>query len=447
MADRLVYERSYTDASHRVGRKQEKYNCPSERSSEGSEDIPNSNTTPAALSRSKAQPPLLLTVLASGSPRIHTQTPQTVTALRIESPWDTKLKPTQADGDPWWYPEIWGPAKDLPEELASLLRHLPPADVFHSHRIYIFNDDLNKSIEKSATVLLLTPQGKQARIVSAALYEEGVRLVTCRHLARMRYEELSREERERMARGEQCCIFYPCRVACCPLLHKDGQHQPMAPEGETLLSAMERGYNWRKSWGTRIPRPMSSFSRRRYGGSRSPPRQRSPVASDGRREPMLLDLMMEEDVSSEFGEESGQTNWAGAVVAIHPAVRQSTKSDEKGPFEASSKFLLETDFEDQGEITERFAYRERVGRIRPAYYHPVKRRDSSPVPNRQRTRREQTASFTAEQSQVDCPSAVDSPSSQNGSQRHNSTHNGIQVPLEDFDNLSIFGNERFIDDA
>ncbi|GJC81435.1 hypothetical protein ColLi_04273 [Colletotrichum liriopes] len=346
-ANRLVYGHAYTEANRRVRQKPGKYNCPSETSSENSEDIPSPNATPVALSRSKAQPPLLLAFLASGSPRIHTQTPQAATALRIESSWDTKSKLPQAEDDPWWYPEIWGPAKDLPAELASLLCHLPPADTFHDHRIYIFRDDFNEPIEKSATVLLVKPKGKQARIVSGALYDEGSRLVTRRHLARMRYEELSREEREKMARGEQCCILYPCRVACCPLLHQDGQHQPITPGAETLLSAMERGYNWRKNWETRIPRPASSFSGRRYGGSRSPPRRRSPVASDEQQRPMLYDLTMEEDVSPEFGEERKQTNRAGAVVVTHRVVRQPTKSDEKGPFEATS---WETDLEDQGEM-------------------------------------------------------------------------------------------------
>ncbi|KZL72742.1 hypothetical protein CT0861_06556 [Colletotrichum tofieldiae] len=443
-ANRLVYGHAYTEAIRRVRQKPGKYNCPSETSSENSEDFPSPNATPVALSRSKAQPPLLLAFLASGSPRIHTQTPQAATALRIESSWDTKSKLPQAEDDPWWYPEIWGPAKDLPAELASLLCHLPPADTFHDHRIYIFRDDFNEPIEKSATVLLVTPKGKQARIVSGALYDEGSRLVTRRHLARMRYEELSREEREKMARGEQCCIFYPCRVACCPLLHQDGQHQPITPGAETLLSAMERGYNWRKNWETRIPRPASSFSGRRYRGSRSPPRRRSPVASDEQQRPIQSDLTIEQDVSPKFGEERKQTSRAGAVVVTHRAIRQPTKSDEEGPFEASS---WETDLEDQGEMTERFAYRGRVGRIRPAYYHLVARRDGSPVPSGQRTRREQTASSTTEHSQVDCLTAVDNPSSQHGLQSHNSNHNGNQMLSEDFDNLSISGNERFADDV
>ncbi|GKT44254.1 uncharacterized protein ColSpa_04435 [Colletotrichum spaethianum] len=208
----------------------EKYKCPSETSSEASEHPISPVDTPVALSRSKAQPHLLRTVLATGTPCINQQTPQSARTLRIESPWDTKSKLPQAEDHPWWYPEIWGPAKDLPTELASFLRHLPPADVFHNHRIYILYDEFEKPIEKYVTVLIVMPSGTGARVVSGELYDEGARLVTRRHLERTRYEELSREERKKMARGEQCCIFYPCRVACCPLLHNEGQHQPMAPE-------------------------------------------------------------------------------------------------------------------------------------------------------------------------------------------------------------------------
>ncbi|KAK1579138.1 uncharacterized protein LY79DRAFT_672674 [Colletotrichum navitas] len=258
-----------SEAERRMRERRARYSWPSEMSSEDGEDDRVPVDTPAALSTSKAQPPLLETVLVAGTPRVHTPTPRSATTLRIETPWKESA-PEQASDDPWWYPEIWGPAKDLPRELAEFLRRIPPADTFHNHRIYVFHNGEDK-IEQ-ATVLLATPEGSRARVVSGALYDEGARLVTRRQLARARYEELSSEEREKMAKGEQCCIFYPCRVASCPLLHAEGQHQPIKPVGETLLGAMERGYVWRKNWGaTRIPRPVSPVSsRRQRGGSTGP---------------------------------------------------------------------------------------------------------------------------------------------------------------------------------
>ncbi|KAK1994263.1 hypothetical protein LX36DRAFT_214331 [Colletotrichum falcatum] len=271
------------EAERRMREGRAKYTCPSEPSSENADDARVDVDGPAALSRSRAQPPLLEKVLAAAAPRVHTPTPRSAARLRIEEPWDGSA-PARASSDPWWYPEIWGPAKDLPGELADLLRRIAPAETFHNHRIYVFRNDAGgggggsggSAEQQATTVLLATPEGARARVVSGALYDEGARLVTGRQLERARYEELSREERDKMARGEQCCIFYPCRVASCPLLHAEGQHQPVAPEGESLLAAMERGYAWRKNWGTRIPRPTSPVSsRRRYGGSRSPPRQRA----------------------------------------------------------------------------------------------------------------------------------------------------------------------------
>ncbi|KAK1977772.1 hypothetical protein LZ30DRAFT_246867 [Colletotrichum cereale] len=367
-----------SEAERRMRERRAKYTCPSETSSEDEEDARIPADTPAALSRSKAQPPLLETVLAADTPRVHTPTPRSATGLRIETPWNADSAPTRAGNDPWWYPEIWGPAKDLPRELADLLRRIPPADTFHNHRIYVFhNDDAGDDAER-ATVLLATPEGSRARVVSGALYDEGARLVTRRQLARAQYEELSREERDKMAKGEQCCIFYPCRVACCPLLHANGQHQPIAPEGETLLAAMERGYAWRKNYCSRIPRPTSPVSsRRRYGGPRSPPRQRSPGASSGEQR-------------------QGPAPSGPAVQQQKP----TTRDEDRVSSEAPSGLSLTACSPARSEAADRFAYRGRVGRIRPAYHHPVARRDGSPVPFGERTRREQAPSPEPERSRA-----------------------------------------------
>ncbi|KAK1962637.1 hypothetical protein LY78DRAFT_586288 [Colletotrichum sublineola] len=357
-----------SEAEHRMRERRVKYMCPSETSSEDAEDVRVPADSPAALSTSKAQPPWLETVLDAANPRVHTPTPRSATSLRIETPWNTECN--QARNDPWWYPEIWGPAKDLPRELADLLRRIPPADTFHNHRIYVFHNGgggRRDDDAEQATVLLATPEGSRARVVSGALYDDGARLVTRRQLARTRYEELSREERDKMAKGEQCCIFYPCRVASCPLLHAEGQHQPIAPNGESLLAAMERGYAWRKSWGsTRIPRPTSPVSsRRRYGGSRSPPRQRgeSPGAS-------------------------AEQQQQGPAAA---AQQTSTRAENKGPSGPSSGLSSTVCSPAQSGRTDRFAHRGRVGRTRPTYqhqHHPVAQRDGSPMPSGERTRRE-----------------------------------------------------------
>ncbi|EFQ30524.1 uncharacterized protein GLRG_05668 [Colletotrichum graminicola M1.001] len=339
-----------SDAERRMRERRAKYSCPSETSSEGAEDDRVPVDTPAALSRSKAQPPLLETVLVAGTPHVHTPTPRSATTLRIEAPWDEPA-PEQASDDPWWYPEIWGPARDLPRELAEFLRRIPPADTFHNHRIYVFHNGEDKV--EQATVLLATPEGSRARVVSGALYDEGARLVTRRQLARARYEQLSSEEREKMAKGEQCCIFYPCRVASCPLLHDEEQHQPIKPVGETLLGAMERGYVWRKNWGaTRVPGPTPPVSsRRRYGGSRSPPRQ--PIR--------------------------------GTAAA---AQQTSARAEDRG-FSGTPSGLSSTACSPaRSGSTDRFADRGRVGRIRPAHHRSVVRRDGSPVPSGERTRRE-----------------------------------------------------------
>ncbi|KAK2045671.1 hypothetical protein LZ31DRAFT_630358 [Colletotrichum somersetense] len=353
-----------SEAERHIRESRAKYIFPSETGCEDVEDVRVPVDTPAALLGSKAQPPLLETVLDAGTPGVHTPTPRSATVLRIETPWNESA-PERAS-DPWWYPEIWGPAKDLPRELACLLRRIPPADTFHSHRIYVFHDgDDGEGKAEQATVLLATPEETRARVVSGALYDEGARLVTRRHLARARYEELSREEREKMAKGEQCCIFHPCRVASCPLLHADGQHQSVKPAGETLLGAMERGYVWRKNWGarTRIPCPTSAVSRRRqYGGSRSPPRQREEGLSPGASGP--------------------------------PAAQQTSTRAEDAGFSGAPSGLSSTAYSPaRSGRTDRFAYRGRVGRIRPAHHHPGARRDGSPVPFGERRRRERALSL------------------------------------------------------
>ncbi|TQN66564.1 hypothetical protein CSHISOI_08552, partial [Colletotrichum shisoi] len=286
----LAQEDSSAELKCRIGEKQREHMLHGDTSIEAPKEAPGTSAGPvdmeAALAKSRAQPPLLQTVMASDPDSIHPQTPQSATELRIESPWDTKAEEPLAKDDPWWYPEIWGPAKHLLVELARFLDRLPPAYDFHGHRIYIFCDDVAyKAIEECVTVLLVTPDGTRARIVSGELYDEGARLVTKRQLARVRYEELSGEEREKMARGEQCCIFYPCRVACCPMLHKDGQHQPMAPRGETLLSAMEKGYEWRKNWEPESPRPSSSTWPHPPGVLPTQPGHWFPTANDWRRAP------------------------------------------------------------------------------------------------------------------------------------------------------------------
>ncbi|GJD02208.1 hypothetical protein ColKHC_11033 [Colletotrichum higginsianum] len=352
----LAQEVSSAELKCRIGEKQREHILHGDTNIEAPKEAPSSGPSPvdmrAALAKSRAQPPLLRTVIASDPDSIHQQTPQSATELRIESPWDTKAEEPLAEDDPWWYPEIWGPAKHLPAELARFLDRLPPAYDFHGHRIYIFCDDIEyNAIEECVTVLLVTPDGTRARIVSGGLYDEGARLVTNRQLARVRYEELSSEEREKMARGEQCCIFYPCRVACCPMLHKDGQHQPMAPKGETLLSAMERGYEWRKDWEPESPRPSPSAPSHPPGGLPTLPGHWFPIANDWRRAP-----------SPELGAEQERSG--------------RCFSDDSMP---------ETETGD--ERVGRFAFRGRVGRIRPGYHHAGTRGDGSPVPRNQRARR------------------------------------------------------------
>ncbi|KAK2025913.1 hypothetical protein LX32DRAFT_595813 [Colletotrichum zoysiae] len=365
------------EAERHVRESRAKYTFPSETACEDAEGVRVPVDTPAALSGSKAQPPLLETVLDAGAPGVHASTLRSATALRIETPWNESA-PERAC-DPWWYPEIWGPAKDLPRELARLLRRIPPADTFHGHRIYVFHDGdggegkagQQQQQQQQATVLLATPGGTRARVVSGALYDEGARLVTRRHLARARYEELSREEREKMAEGEQCCIFHPCRVASCPLLHADGQHRPARPAGETLLGAMERGYAWRKNWGARtgIPRPTTSpvSSRRRYAGSRTPPRQR-------------------EEEEEEEEEEEGPSPGASGP----PAARQTSTGAGDAGFPGAPSGLSSTACSPaRSGRTDRFAYRGRAGRIRPAHHyhhHPGARRNGSPAPIGERRR-------------------------------------------------------------
>ncbi|KAJ0159066.1 hypothetical protein CTA2_10370 [Colletotrichum tanaceti] len=349
----LALETPSAELKRRVGEKQREHIIlHGETSIEAPKETPSPVETIAALAKSRAQPPRLQTVMASDSDHIHQQTPRSARELRIESPWDTKAVEELAEGDPWWYPEIWGPAKHLPVELAGFLGRLRPAYDFHGHRIFIFCDDdvEHDAVEKRVTILLVTPGGTRARVVSGELYDEGARLVTRRQLARARYEELSAEEREKMARGEQCCVFHPCRVACCPMLHEDGQHRPMAPKGETLLSAMKRGYyEWRKNWGPGSPRPAFSASSSRPPGS--------PPTQPGRRFPIAHD-------------------WELGAEEERPGRRRL--SNDSTP---------ETG-DDSDERAERFAFRGRVGRIRPGYHrHSGTRRDGSPVPRAQRARR------------------------------------------------------------
>ncbi|OHF03160.1 hypothetical protein CORC01_01544 [Colletotrichum orchidophilum] len=329
----------------------------------------------ANLMSSKKQPPPL-NILGDPS-QDHPETPQSAAQLRIESPWGARVV-SNPEEDPWWYPEIWGPAKDLPDDLAEALDQYPPQSTVHGHDIHVFDSNNSPGKwEENLTVIIVTPRGRKARVMSGEVYDEGATLVGRRMIERARYEHISDKEREYMSKAGRSCFFRPCTVASCPLSHERGQHQPWPSRGENLLESMARGHRMRKNWWSRtaIPRPVTPTSNPRQYSSHSPMRRR----------PAPLDLTKTKAVRFNIAVEDAESVWSRGNATPHPAGPQATVSDEDEDLATpwSSEPLFAPEPRSKGDLTAILEYEGRVGRIRPRNYNydPAGETNGSPRPH------------------------------------------------------------------
>ncbi|WYZ43486.1 hypothetical protein EsH8_VI_001185 [Colletotrichum jinshuiense] len=351
--------------------------------------------------------------------RIREQTPPSARAILIESPWQTS-QPPPAQEDVW-IPDLWGPAKDLPAELAQVLDHTIAADTYNKHRFYLFyNDGPDAPVAENTTVVVATPRGHRARVLSGEVYEEGARLVRRRQAERERYERLAERERSMMRENGKYCIFRVCRVSSCPMMHKEGQHQPLSPRSaDAYLQAQAGTLPTRRKWRTYIPRPVTPPTGRRW----------SPSPLNVNRVRLNVDGVNEE------------RDWSRGSVTPQPVTPQATVSDEEGRPEIPSQLRLDSERKTKAEPNALLEYQGRVGRIRPQYsYGPTVKLTGSPPPRSRSDgiRLQQKAPFTPKQApkteKLDDAAVKDnshSPSCSQDNTDHSNEAQSLQTGLND----------------
>ncbi|KAK1660176.1 hypothetical protein BDP55DRAFT_322951 [Colletotrichum godetiae] len=320
------------------------------------------------LINSTQQPPPL-NILVNQSADLP-ETPQSAKQLRIVSSWGAKAV-NNPEEDPWWLPEIWGAVQDLTDDLVEYLSKAELVSTFNGHNVHVSrNENDIGTWDESLTVIIVTPGGTRARIMTGDVYHQGVSLAGLRMIDRVRYQYISKKEKEHMEKAGLACIFYPCRVLSCPLSHKRDQHQPWPLNGESLLAELERGYRMRKNWKSRASITASvtpSPSPRQYS-SPSPVRDQSPVADviASRRRPAPLDLTKTKGVRFTSAADVAESTWSRGDVTPHPNSLQPTVSDEEeGPLTKPDWFepLVATPPKLEGDVV--MDYEARAGRARP----------------------------------------------------------------------------------
>ncbi|KAL2877121.1 hypothetical protein SGCOL_007512 [Colletotrichum sp. CLE4] len=323
------------------------------------------------LINSTQQPPPL-NILVNQSADLP-ETPQSAKKLRIVSSWGAKAV-NNPEEDPWWLAEIWGAVQDLTDDLVEYLGKAELVSTFHGHNVHVSrNENDIGTWDESLTVIIVTPGGTRARIMTGDVYQQGVSLAGLRMIDRTRYQYIFKKEKEHMKKAGLACIFYPCRVMSCPLSHKRDQHQPWPLNGESLLAGLERGYRMRKNLKSRasITAAVTPSPSPRQYSSPSPVRDRSHVANavPSRRRPAPLDLMKTKEVRFTSAADVAESAWSRGDVTPHPNSLQPTVSDEEEvPLTTPDWFepLVATPPKLEGDVV--MDYEARAGRARPQNY-------------------------------------------------------------------------------
>ncbi|KAK0378048.1 hypothetical protein CPAR01_13143 [Colletotrichum paranaense] len=367
------------------------YSCTSESSDEDSlEDNQNDSrclrwANSVDLMNSKQQPPPL-NMLIDQTQNLP-DTPKSAKQLRVVSSWGARAAHNPEE-DPWWLPETWGAIQDLTSDLVEYLSKAELISTFHGHSVHVSrNENETSAWDESLTVIIATPGGTRARIMTGEVYQQGVSLAGLRMIDRARYQHISKKEQKHMEKAGLGCIFYPCRVASCPLSHKKDQHQPWPSNGESLLAGLERGYRMRKNWKSRasISASMAPTPTPRQYSSPFPVRGRSPVVDGGlsRRRPAPLDLTKTKEVRFTDAADVTESTWSRGDVTPHPSSLQTAISDEEeeGPLTTPDWFepLMNTPLKVKGDMMVK--YGGRAGRVRPQKYdlNPASERNESPL--------------------------------------------------------------------
>ncbi|KXH27810.1 hypothetical protein CSIM01_06729 [Colletotrichum simmondsii] len=321
--------------------------------------------------------------------------PKSAKQLRVVSSWGARAV-NNPEEDPWWLPETWGAAQDLTDDLVEYLSKAELVSTFHDHSVHVSrNENDTGAWDESLTVIIVTPGGTRARIMTGTVYQQGVSLAGLHMIDRARYEHISKKEQKQMEKAGLGCIFYPCRVASCPLSHKQDQHQPWPSNGESLLAGLERGYRMRKNWKSRasIPASVTPTPTPRQYSSPSPIRGRSPAVIS-RRRPAPLDLTKTKEVRFTDAADVTESTWSRGDVTPHPNSLQTAISDEekeeeeeeekkKGPLTTPDWFepLMNTSLKVKGDVMVK--YGGRAGRVRPQNYNlnPTSKSNESPLPH------------------------------------------------------------------
>ncbi|KAJ3939154.1 uncharacterized protein N0V96_010596 [Colletotrichum fioriniae] len=337
------------------------------------------------LMNSKQQPPPL-NMLVDQTQNLP-ETPKSAKQLRIVSSWGARVV-NNPEEDPWWLPEIWGAVQDLTDDLVEYLSKAELVSTFHGHNVHVSrNENDTGTWDESLTVIIVTPGGTRARIVTGDVYQQGVSLAGIRMIDRARYQHISKKEQKHMEKAGLSCIFSPCRVASCPLSHKQDQHQPWPSNGESLLAGLERGYRMRKNWRSRasISASATPTPSPRQHSSPSPVRGRS-SAADGvlsRRRPAPLDLTKTKEVRFTGAADITESTWSRRDVTPHPSSLQTAMPDEEeGPLTTPDWFepLMDTPLKVRGDMM--MEYKGRAGRVQPPNYesNPPSESNGSPPP-------------------------------------------------------------------
>ncbi|EXF84589.1 hypothetical protein CFIO01_04757 [Colletotrichum fioriniae PJ7] len=335
------------------------------------------------LMNSKQQPPPL-NMLIDQTQNLP-ETPKSAKQLRVVSSWGVRAIDNPKE-DPWWLPEIWGAVQDLTDDLVEYLSKAELVSTFHGHNVHVSrNENDTGTWDESLTVIIVTPRGTRARMVTGDVYQQGVSLAGVRMIDRARYQHISKKEQKQMEKAGLACIFSPCRVASCPLSHKQDQHQPWPSNGESLLAGLERGYRMRKNWRSRasISASATPTPSPRQHSSPSPVRGRS-SAADGvlsRRRPAPLDLTKTKEVRFTGAAYITESTWSRRDVTPHPSTLQTAMPDEEeGPLTTPDWFepLMDTPLKVKGDMM--MEYKGRAGRVQPPNYESNQPSESNGSP-------------------------------------------------------------------